>query len=127
MALKLLDAAGPKRIKSQQELDKAFASVTAAVEKGRSADAHHALDVYNRVVADGRFVKEFATDPGGAAQKLGLKLSPAQIEEIQAMAKASTGVHPDCLPVIVIAVCIVIAFGPKECDVVIDTSGKIKL
>jgi hypothetical protein len=137
MTLKLVDAPGPQRIKSQQELDEIFAKVSTAAKKMRSAarpaldmtEARHVLDVYNKVVADGRFVKVFPTDPGGAAKKLGLTLSQAEIDEIHEMTKASTGVREDCVIVIVIAICIVIAFGPRDDapDAVIDSSGKIKL
>lgn len=68
MPVKLVDAPAPGKIKSQEELDKVFRLVTGALNKTRTAETGRALDVYNKVIADGRFVKEFATDPGGVAK-----------------------------------------------------------
>lgn len=129
MAVKLIEAPGHKRIKSQQELDRIFETVTAAARKKRSAEARHALEVYNKVVADGRFVKEFATDPGGAAQNLGLKLSPLQIEQIQEAGRVSGGggVAADTVELVAVAIIVLVLAGVPESEIVIDSTGMIKV
>ena len=127
MGVKLVDAQGTKHIKSQQELDATFNRVTAAAKKQRSADASHALDVYNKVVADGRFVKEFATDPGGAAGKLGLKLSASQIDRIQEATRVSAGgTVSDTVEVVAVAIIVLVLADVPDREIVIDTAGVIK-
>jgi hypothetical protein len=128
MPVKLVKAAGAVHIKSQEELDEVFSRAEAAVQKVRSADAAQALEVYNKVIADGRFVKEFGTDPGGTAQKLGLKLSPAQIAQIEAAYNViGQKPIPDSVEVVCVAIIVLaLAASPVHRDLVVDTSGIVK-
>ncbi len=131
MAVKLVNAPGTVHLKSQDELNTVFATVSAAATKQLSADASQALAVYNKVVADGRFVKQFATDPGGAAQKLGLKLSPAQAGRIQEVAGISAkggkgGVLADDVELVAVAIIVLVLADVPDRDIVVDTTGIIK-
>src|SRR5690348_7473381 len=47
------------------------------------AEAEEVLALYHRTVTDGRYIKEFVSDPGAVAKKLNLPLSPASEVAIQ--------------------------------------------
>jgi hypothetical protein len=128
MAVKLVPGSGATHIKSQEELDRVFNRVQAAAHKQRSADAQHALDVYNKVVADGKHVKEFASNPASAADKLGLKLTPAQVSRIQAATSvAGGGAAADTVELVAVAIIVLVLADVPDRELVIDTAGVIKV
>ncbi|GAB7549948.1 hypothetical protein [Cupriavidus sp. 8B] len=89
--------------------------------------ADEALKVYNAVIADGRFINDFKSDPDGVAKKLNLTLSPAAVQAVKTAsgfrgAAASDGVELVAVAVIVL----VLAHNPNQ-RVVVDQSGALKL
>ena len=104
----------------------------AANFKPTTTDANHILEVYNQVVKDGRYVKQFASDPAGAATKLGLKLTPTEASEIQQAGRLSGG-SADGDPgdvggiLITVGVVLVIVAVHPENQVIVDSSGMIKV
>ncbi len=128
MAVKLVKTEGAAHIKSQEELDRIFNRAEAAAKKQRSADAQHAVQVYNKVIADGRHVKDFARDPAGTAQKLGLNLSAAQASQIQAVAHgAAGGAAADTVELVAVAIIVLVLADVPDRELVIDTAGAIKV
>jgi len=123
----LVKAEGPARIKSQEELDKVFARVQAAARKQRSADALHALEVYNKVVADGHHIKEFMSEPARVAEKLGLKLSPPEAARITAAHGLTGGEVADTVELVAVAIIVLVLADVPDRELVIDTAGIIKV
>lgn len=95
--------------------------------KPSATDANQVLNVYNEVVKDGRYVKDFSKDPGGVAAKLGLKLTPQQVSEVNKAAGFSSGspVSDDVELVAVAVIVIIVAVKPEQ-QVVVDSSGMVK-
>lgn len=86
-----------------------------------------ALKLYNKAVADGRFVDLLRTDPKSAAEKLGVKVDLDHWKAIQSIAdKFRNPGGPVEGPIeAVIAVAVVIACAKPSEGVVIDESGMI--
>ena len=112
--------------------------IAAAVKLGSDAAKHAHFSVpkavadeatafYNKVVTDGRFIKDFKKDPKGVAAKLNVQLSPAAASAIETVAKFK-GVNADngTELVAVAVIVLVLAFSPDQ-EVIVDRSGMIKL
>ena len=97
------------------------------------AQANEILAAYNKVVADGRFVRDFGKEPAKVAKELGIRLSDAAAGTI-AKAGAFKGANPGgpisddvsvvCVAIIVVVCCV--ARNPDQ-EVIIDSSGALKL
>lgn len=80
-------------------------------------------DFFASTISDGRFVAEWLKDPKSVAKRLGIIVSPEALRRVDEIAATEGLAHIQAsgevmmLP-IVVAVVIVIAFGPKECRVV---------
>lgn len=87
-----------------------------------------ALALYNKAVADGRFVDLLRSDPKSAADKLGVKVDLDHWKAIQSIAeKFRNPGGPVEGPIeAVIAVAVVIACAKPSEGVVIDESGLIR-
>lgn len=95
------------------------------------------LDLFNRVVADGRHVYEFLVAPAAVAHKLGLKPSrtalkrikdydlPELVGRIGAGGTVSLNPGPIIAGVVVAAIIVLWSHDPRR--VVIDESGRVKL
>lgn len=129
-----------KVISEPQKLAAAIKVASADAEKSNinlsQDDATGLMTAYNAVVKDGRFIKQFETDPQGAAQKLNLKISDNATKAVQNAAKFSAvkqlgGGNPaaDTVDVICVAVIVVLCAKPTFGDqqVVIDQSGMLKV
>jgi len=101
-------------------------------------DANSLMTAYNAVVKDGRYIKEFATDPQGAAQKLNLQVSQNAAKAVTAAAKFNGvrqlgGGNPAAdggdVAVVCVAVIVVLCAKPTFGDqqVIIDQSGMLKI
>lgn len=103
-------------------------------EDYKEDDLQQIVQLYNATVTDGRFIDELATDPKSVAARLGVELSDSAAEEFTrartAVVNHFGGVSP-FLPkrIIAIAIVVVIAIAakPESYDVVIDSSGVVKL
>lgn len=108
------------------------------------ADAEKAIEVYNAVITDGRYIKAFASDPAGVATNLNLQLPPAAADAIkqaatlkgsQVLGRPGRPGEPfGAVEVVAVAVVVVIVGGivlivvvTRDKEIVIDESGKIKL
>jgi hypothetical protein len=105
----------------------------AATGKLDAAD-REVLAFFNKVVVDGRYVKEFAeTPPTQVARKLGLRLSRAgqarlkayRIADILGTRGPGTLMSPAAVAIVVAAIIVLWSNDPRK--VVIDRSGVIKL
>ncbi len=101
--------------------------------------ARQTLDFYNKVVADGRYLRELHTDPAAAARKLKIKASPKVLGVMSAIGsglatrgkKANPGLVVVGGSIVVVGLAItaaVTAFrhDPKE-RILVDESGFVKL
>ncbi|MDP4200000.1 MAG: hypothetical protein Q8902_10580 [Bacteroidota bacterium] len=107
--------------------------------KVSTADSEAALKAYNAVVADGRYIKEFASDPAGAAKKLNIHLSDSAANAVKHAAGFASGASgggavSDSVDVVCVAVIVLILVleVPREGDlmrqhIIIDHSGRITL
>ena len=90
-----------------------------------------ALQFYNAVVADGRYISFLAKDPQKAAEKLGLHVDPKALGFVQALVtqvRGSVTVEGPTEAVIAIAVVIASAVLAREQEeIVIDSSAQISL
>lgn len=86
-----------------------------------------ALELYNKVVSDGRYVDLLRTDPEAAAKKVGMKIDPSHWRAIQSVADRITnpGGPVEGPLEAVIAVVVVIAWAKPSEGVVIDESAMI--
>jgi hypothetical protein len=92
-----------------------------------------ALSFFNKVVVDGRYVKEFTETPAVVARNLGLTLSRAAKARLKAYRIADVlGSHspgnvmsPAAVAVVVAAIIVLWSNDPRK--VVIDRSGVVKL
>lgn len=96
------------------------------------ATATEALNFYNYVVADGRYLLETRENPHQVAARLGYHISPQALDLIRDadLFKSASPVRPHNTPVlVVIAVVVVIvkAKGTAISEVVIDHSGHVKI
>ncbi len=98
------------------------------VEKLEPRARQAALDLYNKVVADGRYVELLRTDPRLAADKVGMKIDPSHWRAIQSIAdKLRNPGGPVEGPLeAVIAVVVVIAWAKPSEGVVIDELAGIR-
>jgi hypothetical protein len=103
--------------------------------KSAETDLRQILDVYNAAVIDGRFIDDIATDPKSVAAKLGLKLSDsaaAAMEEARAaVAERFLGSFAlsDGKKIVAVAIVVVIVIRAEEkpYEIVVDSSGVIKV
>lgn len=87
-----------------------------------------ALNLYNKVVADGRHIELLRTDPAAAAKKLGIKVSEEAILAIDAVASALRKPGTVMGPLeAVIAVVVVIAWAKPSEGIVIDEAANIRV
>lgn len=124
-----------KFICSAGELEAAFVSASRTME-GQLVDiprgtAEEAVNFYNKVVTDGRYIDAMIENPSEVASKLGIKVSEEALVNIK---KASSVLIPGsakmniAVVAVAVAVTVVIVKGsnPLE-EVVIDHSGFIKM
>lgn len=99
-------------------------------------DLQQILQLYNATVIDGRFIDDLATDPKSVAAKLGVELSDPAASEIKRARAAvanrfgdnfNYALRPSKIVAIAIVVVIAIRAESKPYDVVIDSSGLIKV
>ena len=101
--------------------------------KVNQTDAHAALKVYNAVVADGRYIKEFGSDPASAAKKLHMEISDHAAAAVKQAVGfgVSTGGGPssDVVDVICVAIIVLVLADvgdvANERNIMIDQSGRI--
>jgi BioD-like phosphotransacetylase family protein len=109
---------------AKKDADAANFSTTPAI----SAEV---TDVYNAVISDGRYIKDFSIDPGGVAVKLGKNLSAPSIAAVKAAGKfrgADPGVAASSVEVVCVAVIVVLCAKPSAgAEVIVDSSGQLKL
>jgi len=122
----LRQSSGVAHIKSQSELDAIFSKATKAADKVRSGDAKHALEIYNKIVADGRHVKDFAANPATTAEKLGLKLSASEVAQVQAVL-GKGGAVSDTVDLVAVAIIVLVLARVPDYEIVVDTAGMIKV
>jgi hypothetical protein len=103
------------------------------LKRGES-DLYQILDVYNATVIDGRFIDDLATDPKSVAAKLGIQLSDsaaAAMEEARVAVAGrfgySVALRPSKIVAIAIVVVIAIRADEKPYEIVVDSSGLIKV
>ena len=119
-------------VRSVSELE-AFCQIVAKDPKLKNITltepvAREALDFYNQVVADGRFIWHLRDQPDQVAKNLGLQVSD-EARSVVSQAAKLTGVGADNDVTIVVAIAIVIvAAKPQNVqEVVIDHSQALEL
>lgn len=99
-------------------------------------DRQQIVQLYNATVVDGRFIDELATNPKLVATRLGIELSDsaaAQLTQAGTDVAHHFGTISPYLPKRIIAIVVVVvlivagARVPEPRDVVIDSSGRVKL
>ena len=101
--------------------------------KVNKGDASSALKVYNAVVSDGRYIKEFSSDPSGTAKKLHLELSASAAAAVKEAVGfgVSTGGGPssDVVDVICVAIIVLVLADVGDVanveNIMVDQSGRI--
>ncbi len=63
-------------------------AISKSTFKLSKSDSTKLINVYNAVVADGRFIREFLSDPGGVAKKLRMSLPPSAVDAVHKASKA---------------------------------------
>lgn len=107
-------------------------NLRATPEEGREA-----LDLYNKAVRDGRYIRELSTDPARVAEELDVSLSPGAAALLREATRLSvmqgadgTGMPRSDTELVAVAVIVVIilveAPGP-ETELIVDASGQVKL
>lgn len=123
-----------KFISSSSEVEAGYGSMLQQVEgklditKGAAKEA---LDFYNRVVVDGRYINEMLEKPDAVAERLGLKISDEAKKSFQTISQAGkvgSVMNPIEVVAIAVAVTVVIVKGsdPME-EIVINESGMIRM
>ena len=125
-----------KFVCSAGEVEAAVISVSKKME-GQLVDvskgtAEEALDLYNKVVIDGRYIDTVVNSPREVAEKLGTKVSDKALSHIEAVSTAlrpgGAAVANVAVVAIAVAVTVVIVKGSNHLEqVVIDQSGIVKL
>jgi len=95
------------------------------------------LDVYNQVIADGRYVGEFLDNPSAVAKKLDLKISRGALAVLGDVAarmagtRAAVGAAIAVISVSVVAIAVTTAIVSSVVDprarILVDESGMVKL
>lgn len=127
-------------ISSLMELEAAFAaahdklsqSTVPALDSVDEATATEALNFYNYVVADGRYIVETRENPHAIAARLGYKVSPNALNLISDadLFKAASPIRPhNTVVLVVIAVCVITVSrkAMTVSEIVIDHSGHVKI
>jgi len=101
--------------------------------KVTDAEANEAVAFYNKLITDGRFVKLAQQKPDEAAKNLGVAISPGAVKAV----KTALAIHPvyssgeadrPSTGTIVAVIICVVAFGrSKPSDIVVDSSGIVKI
>lgn len=121
--------------------DLAFVTAEGSLRPGEysaqqvSSDLRQVLDLYNATVIDGRYIDELATNPRSVAARLDMPLSDAAaaaIEHARKLVVQRFGTSFEVadgkkIVAVAIVVVIVIRAEAKPYDVVIDSSGVIKV
>lgn len=124
-----------KFICSTSEVEAAFISVSKKLE-GQLVDiprgtAAEALDFYNKVVTDGRYIDAMINNPAEVASKLGVKVSEdvlGNIKEVGTFLAPGATKMNIAVVAVAVAVTVVIVKGSNPSDlVVIDQSGLVKM
>jgi hypothetical protein len=98
--------------------------------------AQEVLDLYNAVIADGRYLAEFQADPGAVAKRLGLTVSSEAIAVVSTVASRMDGdvgvvgaavVVSVAVVGIAVATAIVSSAADPRARILIDESGRVKL
>ena len=106
----------------------------ARASPGKMDDAdREVLAFFNKVVIDGRYIKEFAETPSKVARELGTTLSRAglarlkayRISEVVGVRGPGTVMSPAAVAVVVAAIIVLWSNDPRK--VVVDRSGVVKL
>ncbi|MDQ1031657.1 hypothetical protein QF035_009239 [Streptomyces umbrinus] len=107
-------------------------NLSATPEEGREA-----LDLYNKAVRDGRYIKELSTDPVRVAEQLDVSLSPGAAALLQEATTLSlmqgadgTGMarsDTELIAVAVIVIIILLEAPTPDTEVIVDESGQVKL
>jgi len=88
-----------------------------------------ALDIYNRIVEDGRFVRLLTESPRDAVDRLGLRVSDRALETIQLVQKSILepgSVQGPIEAVIAVAVVVAVAAAAPQEGYVIDQSAAVR-
>jgi hypothetical protein len=96
-----------------------------------------ALQVFNQVVTDGRYVYEFLVAPGDVTRKLGIKASRAALKRLkdyrlpdlvtQVGPGGAVSLNPGPIIAGVVVAAIIVLWSHDPRRVVIDESGRVKL
>jgi hypothetical protein len=98
--------------------------------------AQEVLDLYNAVIADGRYLAEFQADPGAVAKRLGLKVSDEAVGVVSTVASRMDGdvgvvgaavVVSVAVVGIAVTTAIVSSAADPRARILIDESGRVKL
>ena len=104
-----------------------------------AATAREILDIYNEIIADGRYVAEFLLDPKAAAKRLDLKISDEAVIVVRKVASQMVGANAAAVgaAIVVISISVVaIAAGTaivssrhmdRDSRILVDESGRVKL
>jgi len=93
-------------------------------------EAREAAAFYNKLITDGRYVALAKENPAEAAKKLGVRISPAALEAVQAgfTVVGLESLNGDLKVAVTVVVCIVIlVISPPGEEIVIDSSGIMKI
>jgi hypothetical protein len=104
-------------------------------------DQEQMVELYNATVTDGRYIKDFATNPKSVAENLGLPISDSAAAAIVQVGDAvGVTANPDHPALAIVAIAIIVVFiivqlpsdrregrGDEAEKVVIDSSGLLKL
>ena len=130
------DIVATKGLLSHDKLSKLLTKTHAEATEKKLAvnnnDADQAAAVYNAVVKDGRYIKEFQTDPAGTATKLHLELTASAANAVKqgvSLAHAGGGGPvSDTVDVICVAIIVIVLAKPGEQgqNILVDRSGMLK-
>jgi hypothetical protein len=100
--------------------------------KTTDSEADEALAFYNRLIIDGRYVKLALEHPDEAAIKLGVPVSQGALRAVQAGlalpgAKVSDNGTTLATIAVVVVILVIISNKDPEQEVVVDSSGVIKI
>lgn len=99
-----------------------------AADKQTAAEA---LEFYNAVIADGRFVGFMATDPAQAADRLFMQVRPEVTDLIRNSVALSQDGGPQAISpggvVVAVVIVLVLVYSAPEPTIVVDQSGLVKV
>lgn len=122
---------GETLIKAIPKIDAYYSQLKKAklteVDELSTSARRQALNLYNKVITDGRYAELLKSDPAAAAKKLGINVSAGALSAIDAVAAELRKPGTVEGPVeAVIAVAVVIACAKPAEGIVIDGSANIR-